>query len=356
MSETLYFNIFILNLVLSFFINFLILYTKRYHINFTSDNTGGLQKIHSTKVPRIGGLSLFLTLLFSNLFIKNYYFDFFNTVLIASLPLFFIGFIEDIKKDVDPKIRLFFAFLSSWLIIYLTKYSINSVDIEFIDVLINLSYVSMILSMLSIAAFSNAINIIDGLNGLALNSVLFIFLTIFAFSVIFDDELLSFISIAIIAAIIGLLVFNFPNGKIFLGDAGAYFLGFLTAFILIVLPERIEQINPFTSLLIIIYPLYEMVRSFLRRLSKGLNNTVYPDFEHLHSLIFKSLSKKSKFIFFNQNAQSSLICVFFTFSNCLWALCFYKSKILLLLGILVFIVFYEVCYFKIKQKSIFNVI
>ena len=190
---------------------------------------------------------------------------------------------------------------------FLSGYSITSVDLKLIDEILNINQISILLTILSIAAFSNAINIIDGLNGLALGSVLFMLLTINILSIYSGDQTLIIICSVMIGLILGLFIYNFPYGKIFLGDGGAYFLGFLIAFLVIILSERNEMISPFISLLIIFYPFYETVRSFVIRISKGFRNTMQPDTGHFHSLAYKYICEKSKIKFISNNVQASIL-------------------------------------------------
>ena len=215
--DNLYFELFFLNFIVSTFINYLILITIPFHINHSSDNRDGPQKIHAQKVPRIGGLSIAAGFFLSIFILEEYKRNFLQIICISSMPILFIGVLEDIKKNIKPKVRLFFAFISSWLIVFLSGYSITSVDLKLIDEILNINQISILLTILSIAAFSNAINIIDGLNGLALGSVLFMLLTINILSIYSGDQTLIIICSVMIGLILGLFIYNFPYGKIFFG-------------------------------------------------------------------------------------------------------------------------------------------
>ena len=109
--------------------------------------------------------------------------------------------------------------------------------------------------------------------------------------------------------------------------------------------------SPFVCLLIIIYPIYELLKSFARRAMKGSRNTMQPDLEHFHSLVFRLMEKKSKFKFLNTNAQSALICILFPILNCSWAILFSENKVILILGIIIFICMYELFYFILKRNT-----
>ena len=93
-----------------------------------------------------------------------------------------------------------------------------------------------------------------------------------------------------IASMLGCFVINFPLGRIFIGDGGAYLMGAIVAMLTILLSERNPEISPFASLIIVFYPFYELVRSTVRRKLAG-RNTMAPDKRHLHSLVFAYISR-----------------------------------------------------------------
>ncbi|KDB05253.1 hypothetical protein U879_02410, partial [Defluviimonas sp. 20V17] len=83
---------------------------------------------------------------------------------------------------------------------------------------------------------------------------------------------------------------NFPSGRIFLGDAGAYSIGFLLAALAVALPARNPEISPIIGLLVLIYPVSETVFSILRRMGRGNGAVGRPDRQHLHSIVFRALN------------------------------------------------------------------
>ena len=105
----------------------------------------------------------------------------------------------------------------------------------------------------------------DGLNGLAAATAMLMIASFGLLAEKFGDTELAMICFLLIASGAGFVVWNFPFGKIFLGDSGAYLLGALAATLSVMLPERNAEISPFSSLLIVIYPFYELIRSFVRR-------------------------------------------------------------------------------------------
>ena len=156
-----------------------------------------------------------------------------------------------------------------------------------------------------------------------------------------SDPELQVICFLIVSVNLGFLIWNFPFGKIFLGDGGAYFLGAMVAGIAVVLPERNDEISPFSSLLIIIYPFYELVRSTARRIvSKGYQ-ALEPDDKHLHSMIYKFVSSRVSMSKPFQNSFAAVVVLLLPLLCCFWAVMFASERSFLISGIFAFILLYE---------------
>jgi UDP-N-acetylmuramyl pentapeptide phosphotransferase/UDP-N-acetylglucosamine-1-phosphate transferase len=130
----------------------------------------------------------------------------------------------------------------------------------------------------------NAFNLIDGLNGLSGSVALVAAAGIAAVSYNAGLNHITLPATVIGGALIGFMMLNFPFGKIFLGDGGAFFLGFLVAQIAIMLPMRNPEVSPWVSLLICAYPVVEVLYSMVRRIREN-RPSGSPDDEHLHTLI-----------------------------------------------------------------------
>jgi UDP-N-acetylmuramyl pentapeptide phosphotransferase/UDP-N-acetylglucosamine-1-phosphate transferase len=125
----------------------------------------------------------------------------------------------------------------------------------------------IIASVLFIVALVNGVNFTDGQNGLASGTVLVSMVTLMAVAWNLNDLSLVYISLVICASVLAFMIYNFPKGKIFLGDGGAYLLGFMIATLSIVLAQRHQtEVSPFIIPALLIYPLWEVVFSTLRKL------------------------------------------------------------------------------------------
>ena len=139
----------------------------------------------------------------------------------------------------------------------------------------------------------------------------------------------------------GFLFLNFPYGKIFLGDGGAYLLGFMVAGIAVIVPERNADISPFASLLIVAFPFYELIRSTFRRMAQKGESAFQPDNRHLHSLTFKFILQRFSLNARQSNYLSTLLVLLFPAFTVGWSLAFYDNRSLLAIGTFLFILAYE---------------
>lgn len=337
----------------SFITCLLLVCTKKWHGTFSMDSSIGVQKVHTSPTPRIGGISIFIGISFGLIAsIKSGSTGksiILQTIFLAGIPAFIFGLLEDITKKISVSARLIATITSGILGCVITGISITSIDIPLIDWLLGYTLISILFTAFAIGGVANSINIIDGLNGLTAGAAL-IMLTSFGFIANqVGDHQLALTCLLIAASVFGFFLFNWPNGNIFLGDGGAYFLGFTLAWIAVLLPERNSTLSPWTSLLICSYPIIEVGFSIFRRKfwRQGYSAT-QPDAFHLHTLAKKRWSKK---IFSNttntlQNGLTSPILWIYSLISCTTAACFYQSKTFTFLSLIICLVIYISLYSK----------
>ena len=282
--------------LVSWFICYLILHYENLHAKYSHDHiASGIQKFHAQATPRIGGIALFGALLAAMaaelLFrINNPQGSLgFVYFVIASTPVFLGGLIEDVSKNVGVMQRLLFSMLSAAMAIGLLGAIINRTDIPLLDNALVWLPFAIAFTVLGISGLCNAMNIIDGYHGLSAGyaSIALIAITCVAFQV--NDHLLLTISVALLGGILGFLKWNWPHGKIFMGDGGAYLLGFSLAELAILLLYRNPTVSPWFTAILLAYPIVETLFSMFRRKILAKTKTGQPDAEHLHQLIFKKI-------------------------------------------------------------------
>lgn len=308
------------------------------------DHQRGPQKIHHGRIPRVGGLAVAFSITIAAFTLEGALFQLLLCLILASIPAFIAGVAEDITNNISPSIRLLFSLFSGVLFWKLTGFRITDVNVEAVKFILEIPALAVLLTIFSIAALVNAMNIIDGLNGLAGGTAVVLLLA-FAFLVYsVGDVVLLNICLIFAAVIVGFLVWNFPFGKIFLGDGGAYFLGVLIAGIAIIAPERNPKLSAFASLLIVSFPFYELVRSTFRRLASGSKKAFEPDDRHFHSLMFQFVSRKFNMSRAAQNGLSALLVLLLPLCTALWAISFFDNRSLLTIGATLFVLIYETAF------------
>jgi UDP-N-acetylmuramyl pentapeptide phosphotransferase/UDP-N-acetylglucosamine-1-phosphate transferase len=142
-----------------------------------------------------------------------------------------------------------------------------------------------------VAGLSNAYNIIDGFNGLASMVAIIsaLAITYVAFKV--GDPLILNLALALIGAIAGFFLWNYPKGLIFLGDSGAYLIGFVIACLSIVLVARNPIVSPWFAIMVNAYPIFETLFTIWRRSVHQGKNPGLPDGAHFHSLIYRRIMR-----------------------------------------------------------------
>lgn len=264
---------------------------------FGADEQTGVQKVHRHWVPRLGGVPVFITFV-SGCLIWNQlgWLDNYAALMIVlcALPAFAVGLYEDITRKAGIGVRLGVTMIAAALCWFFLDGQIRRLDLPLVDSLLQASAIaSFVFTLVAVAGVAHAVNIIDGYNGLCGFFSLIAFGAIGAVAYMHDDYMLASVSLIGALSMIGFLFWNFPMGKIFLGDAGAYFIGFLIAEFSIMLVTRNPDVSPWCALLIVIYPVWETLFSMFRRaMSGGFSQMGKADALHLHHLVFRRLVKR----------------------------------------------------------------
>ena len=274
------------------------------HRQLTADSTsGGPQKYHVRPVPRIGGVSLFFgccVALAAGFFSAANAVSLLAWLMLASLPAFGSGLIEDLTKAVTPRVRLACAAAAAGLGVWLLDARLIHTGLPWLDAALAFAPLSIALTLFAVAGIANAINIIDGVNGLASVCALTMLAATAYVAFQVGDTAILFAALILCGALLGFVFWNYPHGLMFLGDGGAYFLGFMVAELNLLLAMRHPEVSPMFALLLCIYPVFETLFTISRRLlrvgRKGakVRSAFMPDSLHLHSLIHRRLVRSSR--------------------------------------------------------------
>lgn len=322
----------------------IIVKSKPLHRKFSLDNLDGPQRIHCGEVPRIGGFVIFIVLAIFLFFThKN---EFYNYIFLCSLPVFLAGLFEDFLKNVSIKTRLLCSVFSGLLLIFFVGLQLDYSGVFLIDKYLTHPYFWLTLTIISIAALVNAVNFIDGLNGLASGSTIIMAASLLYLGIENSLDEFSLFLGGFIAIYCGFFLVNFPNGRIFLGDGGAYLGGFILASAAIVLVKKSTNILPFLLLVVFAYPIVEVLFSIIRKTIMRGKRAYDADELHLHMLLYRFVKKNYSFENTEANAISSMLMLLFPLSGLTCISLFRFNEIHITFYFIIFVMVYFFLYRK----------
>jgi UDP-N-acetylmuramyl pentapeptide phosphotransferase/UDP-N-acetylglucosamine-1-phosphate transferase len=278
------------------FAGFLILRYERLHGHWSADPVDvGPQKFHATPTPRIGGVGVMAGLLIAagtlRIIDVGSPSELFGYLLFASLPAFLGGITEDATKSVSVAKRLALTMLAAGVGVWFLSAVIPRLDLPGFDALLQWTPFAIAFTVFAVGGVANAINIIDGYNGLAAGHSVIVLAAFAWIAALVADQFLFLSALAMAGALLGFLVWNYPGGKIFLGDGGAYLLGFWLGEISVLIVVRHPEVSPWFPMLLLVYPIFETVFSMYRRKVVHGISPGQPDNMHLHQVIYMSLTR-----------------------------------------------------------------
>ncbi len=290
------------------------------------------RKIHKKAMPRLGGLAIFGSFLLGYILYGSITTQMIS-ILIGSFIIFLVGTFDDIKP-IKARYKFLVQIIAALIVVIYGQVYFSEISFLGVNIKFNL-LISYVLSTFFIVAISNAINLIDGLDGLAGGISAIYFLTIGIIAFILNkmgglDVILTFI---MLGSTLGFLVNNFPPAKIFMGDSGSLFLGFMIAVIALLgfkVATLTSLVIPITILAI---PIFDTLLAILRRLLKG-ESIGTPDKEHFHHQLLKlKFSPKVSIIIIY------LINIIFSAISIIYAIGKNKAAIVLYLVVLLMLLF-----------------
>ncbi|WP_288381457.1 glycosyltransferase family 4 protein [uncultured Massilia sp.] len=349
----------------SFFVSFVscalltllvIKYAKR---NGTAldNNYGGVQKFHSHSVARIGGVPIYLAVLITGAISslrEGGYGAWMAPLLGCACIAMAGGIVEDHTGRVSPARRLLLTMLAALIAYYLLDAKLVRLDYPGGVLQLDLAWIVLPLTVLAVAGIANAVNIIDGFNGLAGVVSICMLLSLAYVALQVGDTFVLVTAMVVAGATAGFLIWNYPVGLIFLGDGGAYFLGFMLGELALLLVMRNPQVSTWYAALLLIYPAFETIFSAYRRMFVRGKSPALPDGIHLHSLIFRrivqwTVGPREARALMKRNARTSPYLWLFSLMAVIPATVFWKNTGVLIFFSLLFIISYLWLYARIVR-------
>jgi UDP-N-acetylmuramyl pentapeptide phosphotransferase/UDP-N-acetylglucosamine-1-phosphate transferase len=283
---------FLISFVASALFTLLVIKQAKAHGAALDSDLSGVQKVHASAVPRIGGMGIFFAMIFTGI------------VTMLRLPelakptawllgcaaiAFYGGIAEDFTRRVGVMQRLLLTMAAAAAGYFMLDAHIDRLDWMGMTWVLPTIWLALPLTVVAVAGVANAVNIIDGFNGLAGAVSLFMLLSLAYVAFQVGDTQVLVAALTVAGATAGFLIWNYPAGMIFLGDGGAYLVGFMLAELTVLLVMRNPTVSTWYAALLLVYPVFETLFSAYRRLFLRGQSPGMPDGIHLHSLIFRRI-------------------------------------------------------------------
>ena len=323
------------------FVLVIIPFIKKVALHVNALDIPDKRKVHKVPIPRLGGLGIYMGFLlgyiiFGTMSIRM------NAILIGSFIIIATGIIDDINP-IPAKIKFLFQLLAAAVVAIYGEILLR--DISAFGLYINFGKLSYVITILFIVGIINCINLVDGLDGLAagLSTIYFATIGILIISMMHTFDLDAMLTFIMLGATLGFLYHNFNPAKIFMGDSGSMFLGYIIAVIALLGFKNVTLTTLLVPIALLAIPILDTAFAILRRIinKKKIDE---PDKEHLHHQLLK----------LNLSHRNTVLVIYFIdmlFATAMLLYMLYNRTI----GIIIYaILFIIVLVFIIKTDIIIN--
>lgn len=288
---------------------------RRIAMHINAVDMPGERKVHLNPMPRLGGLAIFLSYILGYMLYGRSSILMLS-ILIAGFLIVMIGMIDDINP-VKARYKLIVQILAASTVVFYGGIILNNLSMFGFN-LVFPSPLNYIVTIIFIVAITNAINLIDGLDGLAagVSSIYFLTIVVIAFILNKVSGLDLVLSLIMLGGTLGFLLHNFNPASIFMGDTGSLFLGFMISIIALLGFKTTTLTSLVIPIVILAIPIFDTVLAIFRRLLKG-ENIGKPDKEHLHHQLLKMKfsTKKTVLIIYAINILFAAVSILYVMGH-----------------------------------------
>jgi len=235
---------------------------------------------HTAPTPRGAGIGMFLAYFLVLSFFHTAFVLEYSGFFIAITLIFLLGVYDD-AKDTSPKLKLLIIGMATTLIFFVDGFEINTLGYWF-GVEVTLPYiVALFVTLFAVAGFTNALNLVDGLDGLAGSLSLVILASLYYIGYAYNDQFIMIVSFFVMVSLLGFLLFNWYPASIFMGDSGSLVLGFIISVLSI---KTINYVSDTAILFLAAVPIIDTIIVMTRRMQRGFSPFA-PDKSHFHHKI-----------------------------------------------------------------------
>ena len=319
------------------------------------DTSGGLRKVHVFPTPRIGGIAVAAGCLAGAVVNCLVYGEPWSwaMLLVCAAPGFTWGLIEDVSRRGAVAARLVLTVVGASLAFFLLDARITRLEMPGLDWLLGYGAFSFGFTVFAITGVAHSMNVIDGLNGLSGVIALLASIGLAVVAAAVGDTFVLAAACVLGASVAGFLAVNYPRGRIFLGDGGAYLVGLVLAVLSVLIVQRNSQVSPWCPLVLLAYPIWETLFSMYRRKARG-HSAVRADALHLHTLVYRRVVRWKSFAgkpadTVTRNSLASLCLWPIPLVGLLIALPFRDQSAALQLAAAAFGIFYTLAYWRLAR-------
>lgn len=347
-----------LSFLISFLISSLLIYLdKRAAKSGDINIRESARTLHKKSISRFGGVAIYLSTFLTIL--ATYYLGFeWNSINIIiflgfCFPAFIIGLLDDLKIYMRPLLRLILLIPTPILFFIYGDIRVTNLDLGYFDDFLQMEILAIAFFCFATVGMMNAFNLIDGINGQLCSYLISIIIALKLMEYLTGNNLdlspeFKYFTNIFLGSLIGFFILNL-YGKIFLGDAGAYFLGSIVC-VALIYAQQVNNFSPWSVMLILAYPFTDLIFSVIRRRYITGGDFMHPDAEHLHHVIYKRL-KKLKFQ--DDRIRHLLVVVFLTILNFpyIMAAIYFANNTAALISIFIMYLFsYLLVYFSLSPR------
>src|SRR5690625_2257390 len=266
---------FLISLLLSFALTFPV---RKLAVRWGIVDLPNYRKIHTKITPRFGGIAIFISSMAGLLYLqpKNGHMA---AIILGAIVIIIVGTLDD-RYNVRPIIKLTGQFMAASFLIS-SGLIIEKVTLPFIG-MIDLGFVSVLVTVLWVVGITNAINLIDGLDGLATGVSTIALISILIMAIIDAQIIVVYFSTVLIGANLGFLYHNYYPAKIYMGDTGSNFLGYMIAVIsMLGLFKNVALLSFLIPIIILAVPIFDTLFAIIRRMRNN-ESIMVADNKHVH--------------------------------------------------------------------------
>jgi UDP-GlcNAc:undecaprenyl-phosphate/decaprenyl-phosphate GlcNAc-1-phosphate transferase len=268
------------------------------------------RKVHQKVMPRLGGLAIYIGFIVGILILRPDN-EYKIPILLGSIVIIITGFLDDLF-ELSAKVKLIGQLLAAGIVVF-SGVQVEYINLPFGSHQLEFGFLSIPLTILWIVGITNAINLIDGLDGLAAGVSAIALITISWMAILKGDIYVTSIGIILIGSILGFLIYNFHPAKIFMGDTGALFLGYMISVLSLLGFKNVTALSFVIPVIILGVPISDTFFAIIRRIVKRQPLSA-PDKSHLHHCLLRLgySHRKTVLIIYGMSAMFGIAAVIFS--------------------------------------------